>query len=260
VSLVDCKSCGEWKPLQARGLCGRCYEAHRQAGTLDQFPRRYKPRTPNEATPVERTSPAGVRYRYVWDPDHPTAHADGYCPEHRRVAWEAGLLTEATRRQVVQHLNGDGLDNRPENLWVGTIKELACRGGTGNQWGPTTCRSEVCDYCDRPTKTGRLCALHRGRYRTTGDPLGVLAVKANTEHPYNLRTGKRPAGGIYEGARPLHVCVVEGCGAASVCRGWCQMHYARFKSTGDPLGVKRVFALTQAPYRLYEAGVLRSNP
>ena len=251
MSLVDCKDCGEWKPLQARGLCNRCYEVHRARGTLDQYPRRYNSRSVNPKA-VERTAPTGVRYRYVWDPGHPVAHADGYCPEHRRVAWEAGLLAEANRHQIVQHLNGDGLDNRPENLWVGTMKELACRGGTGNQWGPTTCRAEVCDYCDRSARSGRLCALHLNRYRTTGDPLGVWVVRSNTERPYNLRAGKRPASGIYERGHQLPVCTVEGCGAAASARGWCQMHHKRWLSTGDPLGVYRVFALTQAPYRLIE--------
>lgn len=251
MSLVYCKDCGEWKPLQARGLCNRCYEIHRVAGTLDRFPRRYRPRSPGAAVPVERTAPTGVRYRYVWDPEHPTAHSDGYCPEHRRVAWEAGLLTEATRHQLVRHLNGDGLDNRPENLWVGSMKELACLSGTANQWGPTTCRPEHCDYCERPTQSGRLCVMHRARYRATGDPLGVLKVKSNTVRPYNLRSGKRPASGIYDGA-PISPCAVDGCESAAASRGWCQMHYARWKSTGDPLGVYRVFALTQSPYRLLE--------
>lgn len=32
-------------------------------------------------------------------------------------------------------------------------------------------------------------------------------------------------------------CVIEGCPAPAKSRGWCQMHYARWKRHGDPLAV-----------------------
>ena len=34
--LIVCTECGERRPHQARGLCSRCYESSRKAGTLDQ--------------------------------------------------------------------------------------------------------------------------------------------------------------------------------------------------------------------------------
>lgn len=33
-----CQDCGEVRMTRARGLCVRCYQRHRQAGTLEQFP------------------------------------------------------------------------------------------------------------------------------------------------------------------------------------------------------------------------------
>lgn len=32
------------------------------------------------------------------------------------------------------------------------------------------------------------------------------------------------------------VCAVEGCGRQAAARGWCKMHWARWKKHGDPLG------------------------
>lgn len=53
-------------------------------------------------------------YIDVWDPQHPLARRDGYVAEHRRVAWEAGVLTDPSLD--VHHRNGDRTDNRIENL------------------------------------------------------------------------------------------------------------------------------------------------
>lgn len=39
-----CVDCGRDQKLQARGLCNTCYKRHRDAGTIDQFPRLTKPR------------------------------------------------------------------------------------------------------------------------------------------------------------------------------------------------------------------------
>lgn len=33
-------------------------------------------------------------------------------------------------------------------------------------------------------------------------------------------------------------CSIESCGTPVLCRGWCSKHYARWRATGDPLGIK----------------------
>lgn len=34
------------------------------------------------------------------------------------------------------------------------------------------------------------------------------------------------------------ICSIEGCGKPAICRGWCDMHYTRYKRHGDPLVTK----------------------
>src|SRR6266542_692660 len=55
------------------------------------------------------------KYRYVYLPGHPAAMVNGALPEHRWVL-EKKLGRFLLPGMVAHHLNGDGQDNRPENL------------------------------------------------------------------------------------------------------------------------------------------------
>jgi len=36
--------------------------------------------------------------------------------------------------------------------------------------------------------------------------------------------------------KPIDYCIIDGCMKPSKARGWCAAHWARWRSTGDPLG------------------------
>jgi hypothetical protein len=80
------------------------------------------------------------------------------------------------------------------------------------------------EQCAEPVKALGYCQVHYARYRRHGDP-GGLESQAGQRHRSQ-----------YEGV-PCKV-IVDGqrCDRPAKSMGWCNMHYQRWKRTGDPVG------------------------
>lgn len=72
-------------------------------------------------------------YKMIPMPDHPQADSKGYIREHRWVA-EQKLGRLISEDEVVHHINGDKLDNRPENLEVMLAAEHVSHHFKGSRW------------------------------------------------------------------------------------------------------------------------------
>ena len=84
-------------------------------------------------------------YNYVRIEDHPSATANGYVLEHRAIM-ENHLGRLLIEKEIVHHRNGDGKDNRIENLELLKLAEhsrLHARKGR-------KMAELVCAYCGRP--------------------------------------------------------------------------------------------------------------
>ncbi len=70
-------------------------------------------------------SPYG--YVDIFEPEHPMSRSNGYVFEHRKIAYDAGIITD--RKMQVHHKNGIKTDNRVENL-----EAITCQDHTSLHW------------------------------------------------------------------------------------------------------------------------------
>lgn len=75
-------------------------------------------------------------YYEVFHPKHPLAKRNGYVPEHRMIAWDAGLLTDSSME--VHHKNEIKTDNRLENFEILTKQQHTAITWTGKKRGAWT--------------------------------------------------------------------------------------------------------------------------
>jgi hypothetical protein len=116
-------------------------------------------------------------YVDLWRPGHPLARVDGYVFEHRQMAWDAGLLTDAS--DEVHHVNHQRGDNRLDNFEIKTTvthaREHAWgRGTITNQFGTFVvqehsaaaykrgCRCSICTQANTDQ-----CRAYRARKLST---------------------------------------------------------------------------------------------
>jgi len=136
--------------VKARGWCSTHYRRWQRHGTVALAER-----------PELRVQPSGHLWR--WEPGHPLAAALGYVPEHRRVAWEAGLLNFVNIHCIVHHIDEDPGNNDVPNLRVMTIAEHTRLHHLKNT-GPCS----AVDGCDRPAAKRGWCIMHYERWRRHG--------------------------------------------------------------------------------------------
>jgi len=84
-------------------------------------------------------------YTYARIPNHPKANKSGYVYEHR-VVMENKINRLLKPNEVVHHINGNGKDNREENLELTNFSDHSREHSTGKGVGTINI---TCDQCNK---------------------------------------------------------------------------------------------------------------
>lgn len=159
---APCSVDGCDRPSKARGWCNAHYLRWKRYGDLDYNAR------PSYGQ-GRRTTAQG--YIEVWCPGHPCAMSHGYALEHRKMAYDAGMLTDLSMH--VHHRNEDKTDNRLDNFEVKSSSSHAAehtaeRGYVVNQFGRwQTGPKAPCSSagCEKPVHAKGVCGTHYAAQR-----------------------------------------------------------------------------------------------
>lgn len=94
-----------------------CLKPHHSGGYCQMHHRRWAIYGDPQVVSRNPAKYKGAKYKVVMAPDHPNAKADGSILEHRLVMSQI-LGRPLYPNENVHHKNGDGFDNRPENLEI----------------------------------------------------------------------------------------------------------------------------------------------
>lgn len=93
---------------------------------------------------------------------------------------------------------------------------------------PAIAKPCTIDGCKNLQQSRGWCSAHYSRWKRNGDPMRLIAKPAAPKPEPKPKPVAPP-------------CTIEGCEGKHHSRGWCHLHYKRWRKHGDPMvgGVKR---------------------